>query len=445
MSFDVKRLLAALERQAPAPERYVIAFSGGLDSSVLLHALAGSRKRHGKALLAVHVDHGLQADSVRWRETCAQKAEALGVDFRAEVVELDPDTPGGLEAAAREARYAALAGHVGDGDWLLTAHHQDDQAETLLINLLRGSGPAGLAGIGAIRPFASGWLVRPLLDTPRAALEAHAASADLGWLDDPSNSDPRFDRNYLRHEILPRLNARWPGVAARLARSAALAGDAASLLEQLAAIDLETVGETVGRLSLTSLSGLDRSRQRNVLRSAIRRAGLPAPGAAPLAAVLDELVAARDDAQPLVRWPGGVARRYRDRLYLDAAGESGESGQVPAAPLDFSPDTVELGFGLGFLARVPDAPQGLSDEVLGRRLDIRFRRGGESIRPLGQARTRRLKTLLQEAGVVPWMRQRLPLVYADGELVAVADLWLAASASSAPGTAVEWRDHPPLF
>lgn len=434
--------LVALERSAPAPQRYVIALSGGLDSSVLLHALAGSRKQHEKALLAVHVDHGLHADSARWCEACAQKAAALGVDFKAERVELGGSTPGGLEAAARDARYEALARHVGGGDWLLSAHHQDDQAETLMINLLRGSGPIGLAGIGAIRQFAAGWLARPLLDTPRAALEAYAASVGLDWLDDPANADQRFDRNYLRHEILPRLDARWPGVVARLARSAALAGDAASLLEQLAAIDLQTVGEAPGRLSLTSLSGLPRSRQRNVLRRAIRQAGLPTPSAAQLAAVLDELVAARDDAQPLVRWPRGSARRYRNRLYL-AAGD--ESEQVPAAPLDFSQETVELGHGLGTLKRVSGAPQGLSDEVLGRRLEIRFRRGGESIRPLGQAHTRRLKTLLQEAGVVPWMRQRLPLVYADDELVAVADLWLAASATSAPGTALEWRDHPPLY
>ncbi len=445
MSFDAGRLLstlAILERRAPAPGRYVVAFSGGLDSSVLLHVLAESRERHGKRLLAVHVDHCLHADSTRWRETCAETARALDVDFRAEIVEVGARARGGLEAAARDARYAALARHVGDGDWLLSAHHQDDQAETLLINLLRGSGPVGLAGIGRIRRFAAGWLVRPLLDTPRAALEAYAESAKLRWLDDPANADQRFDRNYLRHEIVPRLNARWPGVVARLARSAALSGDAASLLDQLAAIDLETVGEGPGRLSLEALSGLSRSRQRNVLRLVIRQTGLPMPSAAQLTVILDELAAAREDAQPAVRWPGGVARRYRDGLYLSPAEEAED---VPAAPLDFSAEHVELGHGLGSLVRIPGAPLGLSDDVLGRRLEVRFRRGGESIRPRGRKHTRRLKSLLQEAGIVPWMRQRLPLVYADDELVAVADLWLAASASSAPGTALEWRDHPPLY
>ena len=445
MSFDAGSLLstlATLERRAPAPGRYVVAFSGGLDSSVLLHVLAESREQHGKPLLAVHVDHRLHADSARWRETCAEAARTLDVDFSAEIVEVDPRAGGGLEAAARDARYAALARHVGDGDWLLSAHHQDDQAETLLLNLLRGSGPIGLAGIGRVRRFAAGWLVRPLIDTPRAALEAYAESVKLRWLDDPANAEQRFDRNYLRHEILPRLNARWPGVVARLARSAALSGDAASLLDQLAAIDLESVGEGPGRLSLDALSELSRSRQRNVLRRAMRQAGLPAPSAAQLTVILDELPAARKDAQPAVRWPGGVARRYREGLYLFPADETED---VPAASLDFSAARVELGHGLGSLVRVPGAPLGLSDEVLDRRLEIRFRRGGESIRPRGQTHTRRLKALLQEAGIVPWMRQRLPLVYADDELVAVADLWLAASASSAPGTALEWHDHPPLY
>ena len=445
MSFDAGRLLsilATLERRAPAPGREVVAFSGGLDSSALLHALAEARERHGKPLLAVHVDHCLHTDSARWRERCAEAARALDVAFSAEIVEVDPRAGGGLEAAAREARYTALARHVDDGDWLLSAHHQDDQAETLLINLLRGSGPSGLAGIGRIRRFVSGWLVRPLIDTPRAALEAYAEAVGLRWLDDPANAEQRFDRNFLRHEILPRLNARWPGVAARLARSAALSGDAASLLDQLAAIDLETVGEGPGLLSLNALSELSRARQRNVLRLAIRQAGLSAPSAAQLTVILDELATAREYAQPTVRWPGGVARRYRDGLYLFQADETED---VPAASIDFSAARVELGHGLGSLARIPGAPLGLSDDVLGRRLEIRFRRGGESIRPRGQTHTRRLKVLLQEAGIVPWMRQRLPLVYADDELVAVADLWLAASASSAPGTALEWHDHPPLY
>jgi tRNA(Ile)-lysidine synthase len=434
--------LDALETTASKPRRYLVALSGGLDSTVLAHALAKTRGRHGGQLLAIHIDHQLQSGSSRWTEYCRELAGRLGIEFVAERVAVDTSAGSGLEAAAREARYAALARHVGDGDWLLSAHHRNDQAETLLLNLMRGSGPAGLAGIGAATPFAGGWLVRPLIDVSRAELEAYAAACGLEWLDDPSNSDLRFDRNYLRHEVLPALERRWSCAVERIARSADLAGEAATMLEELAGIDLRALGNRATRIDVEGLVKLPEARQRNLLRHAIRRAGLPLPGAARLATVIDSVLHAKRDAQPLVEWPGGELRRYRGRLYLlPPLGESCWPPQGRA--LTATP--VPLGEGMGTLTLVPDAPRGLSAATLARGLSVRMRCGGEQIKPAGQAHTKKLKKLLQDEGVVPWMRDRLPLVFAGDELVAVADLWVAAGATSEPGTTVRWDGRPELY
>ena len=434
--------LDALETADNKPDRYVIALSGGLDSTVLAHALAATRERHGKSLLAVHVDHQLQAESGRWSDYCRKLADRFRIEFMAETISVDRSGSSGLEAAAREARYAVLQRHVRGGDWLLSAHHRNDQAETLLLNLMRGSGPAGLAGIGSLTPFGAGWLARPLIDVSRAALEAYAAAQDLGWLEDPSNDDLRFDRNYLRHDVLPALEQRWPGVVERLARSAALAGDAASMLDDLAAIDMQRVGDRAARIEIERLLELSDARQRNLLRYAIRHAGLPLPGAARLAAVIDSVLCAREDAQPVVAWQGGEVRRYRGRLYL--LPPLGEPSWPPGGSM-LGARPLVLGQGMGALRLVAGASRGLSGPIVGRGLSVRARRGGESIRPAGEAHTRKLKKLLQEAGVVPWMRDRLPLVFAGEELVAVADLWVAADAVSEPGTAVCWDERPELY
>ena len=443
MTFNSERLLRRLdelETVENAPARYVIALSGGLDSTVLAHALAQTSDAHGKALLAVHVDHRLQQESETWSEHCRRLADSLGIEIAVETVDVDLTKGRGPEAAARDARYAALAKYIGPGDWLLSAHHLNDQAETLLLNLMRGSGPAGIAGIGVLNRFASGWLARPLIDVPREDLEAYAADTRLAWVNDPSNDDRRFDRNFLRHDVLPLLERRWEDVSKRLARSAGLSGEAASLLDDLAGLDLASIGDRHDRIDIKSLSALSMSRQRNVLRYAVRRAGLPVPGARLLAAILDQLVPAREDARPVVTWPGAELRRYRDKLYLLASDASGR----PAAGAVLGRDPLHLGTGMGHLLLSPDAPLGLSQAIIDRGLTLQYRKGGEKIKVTGQSHTRKIKKLLQEEGVVPWMRDRLPLLYAGGDLVAVADLWIAAAAASEPGTAILWRDRPAL-
>jgi len=435
----LRQQLAELETVAGKPSRYVIAFSGGLDSTVLLHAFVSLREELEIPLLAIHVDHGLQEDSGAWSDHCREVAQELGVDYRCRAVTVQLESGKGPEASAREARYTALHGELSYNDWLLSAHHREDQAETLLLNLIRGSGLAGMAGIGAIRRFGPGWLVRPLLETSRAALLDYASDEALHWLDDPSNTDRRFDRNFLRHEVFPRLKSRWPDVSSRLHRSAQHAGEATELLATLAEIDLESLGGRAERLPIDGLLRFRTARQKNLLRHALRRLGLSTPTAIQLKRILAEVIPARQDAQPHVSWPGASVRRYRNNLYLlpEELVNTPQSMKVSAAE-------VPLGAGLGVLQFVEGAGRGLSERFLEADIEVRFRQGGEEFHPLGQSHTRKLKKLLQEEGGGPWMRDRLPLIYAGNELIAVGDLWLAASAVSEPGVELRWKDRPAL-
>jgi tRNA(Ile)-lysidine synthase len=447
VTFDREYLLTRLSTVAELagwPKRFVVAFSGGLDSTVMLHALAASRAAQQNNITAVHVDHGLQRDSSAWCQQCKAFASAIDVDFVAIRVDVDVTGGQGPEAAARAARYEAFRAYLKTGDWLLSAHHKDDQAETLLLNLMRGSGPAGLAGIGELLPLGAGWLVRPLLSFSRSELEDYAAAHDLSWIDDPSNEDRQYDRNYLRHEVMPLLAARWPDAAGRLKRSAGLAGEASQLLDQLADADYRLLGGRPDRLALDKLRRLRPERQRNLLRYVIRELGLPSPPARQLQSVITELLSAREDAQPLVQWPGAEIRRYRDNVYVLARVATPDT-DLPM-PVEFTGGecSIALGHGRGELALEPDAAGGLAERVIKTGLEVRYRAGGEEIKPLGQMHTRKLKKLLQEEAVVPWMRDKLPLLYSAGELVAVADLWIADSAASAPGTAVRWRNRPPI-
>jgi len=435
---SVSRELADLIEREGRPGRVFVAFSGGADSTVLLHLMTEIAPQLVIDLEAVHVNHGLLPEADAWQAHCESAAEGLGVPCRALAVAVRESGGEGLEANAREARYRALAGCLDEGDWLLTAHHRDDQAETVLLNLMRGAGVAGLRGAARRRRLGRGWLVRPLLAASGEELEAWAWQRNIDWIEDPSNADRRRDRNFLRHEILPRLEARWPAARKQLARSAALAAESARLARELAALDLARAGAP-GRLSLPVLETLSPDRSRNLLRHACRELGLPAPPATALRRITDELAGARPDAGPAVSWPGGEARRYRDAVYL--------MPPLPEAPT--APDrllrpgsALALGPGAGSLEL--EAGRGIDPGLARAGLGVRYRAGGEKFRPVGSAGRRSLKKLLQEAGVLPWMRARIPLIYAGDALVAVGDLWLAEGAVHEKGYAPRWRNRPAL-
>ena len=432
-SDDLLKRLGSLTADGEV-RRWIVAFSGGIDSTVLLHALA--RSGTSIPILAVHVNHGLHARSDDWATHCGAIAGALDVDYRSDRVDAVTDRGGGPEAAARDARYEAFLRIVEAGDCLLSGHHEDDQAETLLLNLLRGSGPAGLAGIGAAQRFGRGRLVRPMLGVAGADIEAYARRHALEWIDDPSNVDTRFDRNYLRQEVMPRLADRWPAVSERLTRSAALAAEAAELLGDLADIDLAACGQP-SRLDIAVMQSLPAARQRNLLRRAVRLSGLPPMPSARLDQVVRAVLPAREDAQPRVSWRGGELRRYRDEIFLMPP--LPEPGKPP--PDKLRPGaTLAPGPTLGELALCTAEDGGIRPALAEAGLEIRFRRGGEEIRI--DTQTRKLKKLMQEAGVLPWMRDRVPLLYAGNELVAVGDLWVSSAHLAEPGYRVAWSDGP---
>ncbi len=407
-------LQAAIERW-PAPgalPRFLVAFSGGLDSTLLLTALA--RLGLGARLRAAHVDHGLNAASVAWAAHCAAAAATLDVRLATARVIVHDVAVHGLEAAARDARYRALGTLLTPGEVLLTAHHGDDQLETVLLRLTRGSGVRGLRGIIPYGPFGGGFLGRPLLGFTRAQLRTQATAWGLKWLEDPANDVVRHDRNFLRHEVLPQLKARWPAVVSHAGRLAEQMSDAEAILDGVAERDAAAL-EDLGRVPRTTLAALAPARQRNLLRHLLRRAGLGVPSAVKIEELRHAVLGARVDAQPLVRWPGGEGRVFRQQLYLLAPlpASSPPRYAVRLAPRGrWSGPEGELT--LAAAADGPGLPESWLDE-----LTLRFRAGGEQFQPLGRAHRQPLKRWLQEAGVVPWMRSRIPLLYRGDELVAV--------------------------
>jgi len=434
----------ALERwpAPPAGARVTVAFSGGVDSTVLLAAL--TRLRLAGPLRAAHVDHGLHADSARWSVHCAEVAAELGVEHVSVRVTVDRAARSGLEAAARTARYRALADLMSPGEVLLTAHHGDDQLETVLLRLVRGTGVRGLRGIRDHEPFGPGRLARPLLGSTRAEILAQARAWNLRWLEDPANVSLEHDRNFLRAAVVPRLVERWPAAARSAQRLAEQMADAERILDDVAARDAAAVADP-RRVPRAVLAPLEPARQRNLLRHLLRRAGFEPPSAHKIEELRAALLAARHDALPRIRWPGADARVFREHLYLlsalPTASEAGYAARLDKRTRWTGPEG-ELAFER--LAGGPGLPESWLDEGL----TLRFRAGGEIFRPLERAHGRALKQWLQEAAIVPWMRPRIPLLYHRDALVAVGDLWLAdytRAAASEPQWRIAWTNHPPLY
>ncbi|MEJ2657252.1 MAG: tRNA lysidine(34) synthetase TilS [Desulfobacterales bacterium] len=421
MALIARDLLPVLHRLPPA-RRYVVGFSGGLDSTVLLHVLVSLRDEL-PPLQAVHVNHGLQAQAVDWEKHCAQVCQDFDCPLDILHVDARPSDGESPEAAARGARYDALREYCRQGDQLLTAHHQDDQAETLLNQLLRGAGPAGLSAMPRIAPFSPGtWHARPLLEITRPELKAYAETAGLTWVDDPTNTDTHLARNYLRHQVMPVLTQHWPSAGATLARAARHQAEAWALLQTLGRQDIEAgQGSRPDCLSVQALRRLPTNRARNAIRVWLHDKGLPMPSEARLARILEDVLTAGEDRMPCVDWPGAEVRRYRDDLYAFAPLPPHDPSTIyewnPNEPLELpalnlcltQQDLLDLGVDVTAL----DTP-----------LTVRFRQGGERCRPKGRNETHELKKLLQEEGVPPWERERIPLVYAGERLITVMSFWV---------------------
>lgn len=418
---------------------YWIGYSGGVDSHVLLHLCARLRTTLGPAFGAVHVNHGLHPDAGRWAEHCLRICAELDLPCQVIVVDGRPRPGDSLEEAARNARYRALAEWLEPNAAVLMAQHQDDQAETVLLQMLRGAGPAGLSGMAQAARLGRGRLLRPLLGVPRETLYDYARRFELVWIDDPYNFDETLDRNYLRHQVLPLLKARWPACARTIARSAQHCAEVQGLVEEVVVPHLDAVVDRTGSLDLRALAALDRPRQRWLLREWLKRQGFRSPQRVFLDRIIDEAAAAAPDRQPRIEWSEGMVCRYRGRLYAlrpkqlpDPDWQAAWDGEAPLALPDNSVLEPGSAIGRGVAARL--WRQG--------RIEVRYRRGGERCRLPGRCGHRSLKKLFQERGVPPWVRARLPLIYLGGELAAVADLWVCEPFAAKPdevGVILHWK------
>ena len=409
-----------------------VALSGGIDSTALLAALAAGRPR-ALRLRAAHIDHGLQASSALWSEHCRELARGLEVPLERLAVPVERTRGASLEEAARTARYRALAERLEPGETLLTAHTRDDQLETVLLQLLRGAGLAGLAAMPARSRLGAGWLARPLLPCARAELEAWVRARGLPWVEDDSNADERFDRNFLRRRVLPAVCERWPGAAAAVARTARHAAQAQGLLESLARADVERASDGAA-LSVKSLRALSGERRRNALRFWIARSGRTLPDTRRMDELAGPVIEARRDAHPRLDWGEWFIERHADLLSMGDAARALDSprpgGAIPwrwrGAP------RCELPQDVGALELKTDVHGPIDLDALPEELEVTWRRGGERLRVRPGAPRRALKSLLQEAQVPIAERVRLPLVHAAGQLIAAGDLWVDAAVRAGP-------------
>lgn len=412
--------MISLPAPTESPTAVCVAFSGGLDSSVLLHWLAHLPPAQCPQLRAIHVHHGLQADADAWSEHCLRVCDALGVPLDVQRVQVQRNSGEGLEAAARAARHAVFARQLRPGEWLATAHHRDDQAETFLLRALRASGPDGLAAMRPLRDYAQGWLWRPLLALPRQQLLAYAQAHGLDWIEDPSNIDISHDRNFLRHQVMPLLRQRWPQAEAAFARAAALNAGAVALLTEEDALALAGVRTAdPDALSVAALSVLPAARRARILRQWIGSLQLPPLPAEGIVRIEADLLATRADAQARFAWNGTVLQRWRDLLHagpwrepLPSRWRTPWQGQTPL----LLPDSGRV----MLLSTNPDAWP-VTDFV------VHARQGGERIRLPGRDHSQAVKTLLQAHAVPPWQRAHLPLLSTpEGELLAIGDMLFSA-------------------
>ncbi|MFC0336524.1 tRNA(Ile)-lysidine synthase [Kushneria avicenniae] len=422
----IEHALAVLYQRS-APTTLWVALSGGRDSScLLLLAARAVQSCPGIVLRAVHVHHGLQSAADDFVDTARRLCDQLAVSLHIERV--TPGTRDGLEAEARRARYDVFKALLTPGDILWMAHHREDQAETLLYRMMRGSGVRGLAGMPPRRALGVGWLERPLLDTSRCEIDAFLAAERIPWCDDPTNADDLQDRNYLRHRVMAPLSARWPAAAEQMARSADYLREADELLQALAEKDLAALGDVPERLPRAALCTLSRSRQRLVINAALTRLGLALPPRGRLETLLDQLAGAGTDRQVQIDWPGGQARLWRETLYLliDSKG---------VAP--------QHAWSLTWNGRAPiDTPLGAIRHQLTpltggeAALTLSPRVGGEKLVRYGQRRL--LKKLLQAQAIPPWVRENIIVAWHDGAPVAV----LGPLALAADGWMLEEKGCP---
>ncbi len=407
---------------------YWIGYSGGLDSHVLLHLCAELRKQYPVRLKAVHVDHGLSVNAYDWSMHCEKVCAELQIEFIQKSVNAKASLGDSPEEVARDLRYAVFVDLLAPQDILLTAHQQDDQAETLLVQLFRGAGPKGLSAMPVLKTFAAGFHARPLLSASRLELKHYAEEQHLTWINDESNEDKSFTRNFLRHAVLPVLKQRWPTVTKTLARVAENCADAEAFIAGVALEDLALCrGESGLTLSIKKLRLLNHARQRQVLRVWFVERGFTVPSSVKLHHIQHDFLESQSDKLPLMRWDQVELRRYRDELYIMLALSPYDTTQVFVWDLT-QPLSIPH---LGELRATVTEGVGLSLDI--QHVTVRFRQGGERCYFPDRRCHRLLKHLMQEWAIPPWERDRIPLFFVRDTLIAVADFFQAKDYQRMPG------------
>jgi len=430
---QIQQQVTAFFKRHPVHGRLVVAFSGGCDSMVLLHTLASQYPAN--KLLAVHINHNLQNESQTWEKFCHAACAGLGIEYRSISLELGTLTSN-IEEQARIQRYQSLSLLMSKGDALLTAHHQDDQAETFMLQLLRGAGLKGLGAMDQVSSFPPGKLCRPLLNFSRAQIENYARLHQLQWIDDPSNRDGRFDRNFLRHEVIPLLESRWPAARQTIARSAENCREASAMIEEFSSHDLfDSMGAYKHTLSISKLRALPKARQHAVIRAWVEENDFPLPDRSTTQTICSGFIDSRQDAQPLLNWSYVQLYRFDDYLYLIGATSFDQIDTLSLSFNSLRQGKIDLPYPAGSL-QVELLP-GVSDEQL---VDakVSFRQPGQAVSLQNRQGSRKLKKLLQDWHVPPWMRNFVPMLYVNGQCQAIADYALC-DASPALFQNIRWR------
>ena len=424
--------------QVNHPKKIIVGYSGGLDSTVLLYSL--TRINLNIPILAIHINHQQHHLSSEWEKFCINTAKVFGVKLISEKIQIEKKLGKATECEMRDHRYKVLRKYIEPNDWLMTAHHKNDQAETLLLSILRGSGVDGLSGIKPIRIFADGMLLRPLLGYSKAELINYAKIKNLEWIEDFSNEDNSFDRNFLRNKIIPQLEKRWPSINKRFYKVTSLALEASERSEDIAKIDLFSIGNDK-YIDSEKFIKLSDNRQRNLIRFILRMKNLQHPSYKQL---VDGTKALRliinGDKNKYIKLPDANIYNYRKKLYVipQLSIQNNESLNL------FPNKTIYLNNGMGSISLKKAKDTGIDPRILQDGLKVSFRVGGEVIKPSGKKHHYKLKKLFQEYKIYPWMRGRIPLLFYGNEIVSVGNLWIAEKFSKSKGYIIKWYQKPEL-
>lgn len=402
--------------QFPDSRKFWIAFSGGLDSCVLLHLFYMNKKNINQSIEAIYVNHGLQQEAEDWGEFCKKQCDEYGIAFSQVKISKPHDKGTSIEEWARQERYALINEGMNEKEVLFTAHHQDDQVETFFLQALRGAGTRGLSSMPMVKQYDNKYHARLLLSYSRESLLNYAKENKLAWCEDKSNADTRYDRNYFRHKLTPLIEGRWPAYRETISRLINHQNETRQMLDEIASSDLELASlESPYCLNLNVIKKISIARQKNLIFKWLKEVDFKTPASKNMNKIISDVIDSTAEKSPCVNWQDVEVRRYKDVLYTAKA----MAKHDVLTEYQWKPEKALSLLGEELIA---NSAQGLGiskTKTQGANFIVRYRSGGETIRPENTSQTKTVKQLFQEKSVLPWMRDRIPLVFIDGELAVI--------------------------